>query len=94
MNARRFLPCALIPMLTCLPSCKTVEPVFVPPKIDCAAYEPPKVETPAEPKLGEKDPFVWQLYAYAWQGIAEHVLGQRVETASCLKKLEWQGVIK
>lgn len=94
MIARPYLLCVLILILSSLPSCRTVEPVFVAPKIDCAAYDPPKVQAPADPSPGEKDPAIWQLFSYRWQAVAEHILEQRVETAACLVQLKRQGVIK
>lgn len=94
MNVRLSRLCALILILCCLPSCKTVEPVFVPPPINCGAYELPKVKLPTEPRPGEKDPAMWQLWGIGWQAVADHVLGQRLETARCLHQLKQQGVIK
>lgn len=94
MTVRLFRLCVPILILCSLPSCKTVEPVFVPPPIDCAAYELPKVKAPTEPRPGEKDPAVWQLWGIGWQNVADHILGQRLETARCLHVLKKQGVIK
>jgi hypothetical protein len=54
----------------------------------------PKVQPPTEPAVGEKDPAVWQLFAYGWQQVADHILDQRLETAQCLHQLKRQGVIK
>jgi hypothetical protein len=36
----------------------------------------------------------WQLYAFSWQAVAEDVLNQRVETATCLAKLRKEGIVK
>lgn len=94
MTARLFLLCVLALTLTSCASLRTPQAVFVPPKVDCGIYEPPKVATPTEPKLGEKDVVIWQLYAFAWQSVAEHVLGQRVETAQCMAALREAGIVK
>lgn len=93
-HARLSLLCALALMLGSLPSCKTVEPVFVPPRIDCAASDTPKAKRPIEPALGEKSLTLWQLFAFQWQEYALDVLSQRVETAQCLQDLRQKGVIK
>ena len=65
----------------------------MPPPVNCGAYEAPKVQAPSEPALTEKDPAVWQLFAYGWQQVAESILGQRLETARCLHTLKQQGVV-
>lgn len=94
MIARQCLLFVLLPMLVSCASLRQPQVVFVPPRIDCAAYDPPQAQAPSEPALTAKDVAVWQLYAWKWQAYAEHVLGQRVETAVCLKRLTQQGVIK
>lgn len=94
MTARLFLLCALILTLCSCASLRKDRIVFVPPPIDCAAYELPKVKIPTEPRPGEKDPAAWQLWGIGWQNIADHILGQRLETARCLHVLKKQGVIK
>ena len=93
-TARLFLLCALGLMLSSCASLRNQPSAYVPPPIDCAAFDPPKVATPTEPKPGERDVVLWQLYAYAWQSVAEHIMGQRVETAACLAGLRERGVIK
>jgi hypothetical protein len=93
-RAHLFQTCALVLMLGCLPSCKTVEPVFVPPRIDCAASDTPKAKRPVQPALGEKSVVLWQLFATQWQEFAFDVLSQRIETAQCLQDLREKGVIK
>jgi hypothetical protein len=93
-RARLSRLCAPLLILACLPSCKTVEPVFVAPRIDCAATDVPRARRPTEPALGEKSLTLWQLYALAWQEYAFDLMGQRVETAQCLHQLRQQGVIK
>ena len=94
MLARPYLLCVLILILCSLSSCKTVEPVFIAPKVDCAAFEPPKVQPPSDPSPSEKDPAIWQLFAYAWQSVAGHIMEQRIETAKCLRQLKQQGIVK
>lgn len=94
MTARPFLLCVLALMLTSCASLRKPEIVFVPPSVNCGAYEPPKVAPPTEPKLGEKDPAIWQLWGYSWQAVAEHLLTQRVETARCLADLREKGIVK
>jgi hypothetical protein len=37
---------------------------------------------------------LWQFYALGWQAYAEHVLGQRVETAQCMAALREAGIVK
>lgn len=93
-RARLFLMSVLCLILTSCASSRRVEAVFVPPRIDCAAFEAPQIRPPSDPGPVEKQLTVWQLYAWAWQAYAEHVLTQRVETAACLQKLKQQGVIK
>lgn len=94
MTVRLCLLCVLILTLTSCASLRKDRIVFVPPPIDCAAYEMPKVQPPNEPRPGEKDPAIWQFYAYGWQAVAEGVFAQRLETARCLHALKQQGVIK
>ena len=94
MVARLFLLCALTLILCSCKSFGQERIVFVPPEVTCGAYEMPKVQAPTEPEIGEKDPAMWQLYAYGWQQLAEHIFGQRLETARCLHTLKQQGVIK
>lgn len=94
MTVRLCLLSALILMLTSCASLRKERIVFVPPQVDCAAFEQPKVATPNDPRTGEKDPAIWQFYALGWQAFAEHLIGQRVETAMCLAQLRARGVIK
>lgn len=94
MAARLFLLCALSLILSSCASLGRERIVFVPPSVNCGAYEVPKVNPPTSPELGEKDVAVWQLWGLGWQAVAEHVLTQRVETATCLAQLRQQGVIK
>lgn len=94
MIARLFLPCVLTLTLCSCASLRTPQAVFVPPRIDCAVFDTPKVAPPTEPKLGEKDVALWQFYALGWQAYAEHVLGQRIETAKCMAALRQAEVIK
>lgn len=94
MHVRLFLLCALTLILSSCASLRKPEVVFVPPKVDCAAYDLPKVQAPDDPVIGAKDVAVWQLFAWKWQAYAEHVLTQRFETARCLHTLKQQGVIK
>lgn len=93
-HVRPYHPIALVLMLSFLPSCKTVQPVFVPPRIDCAATDAPRAKVPVEPDLNEKALPLWQLFAFQWQEFAHDVLSQRVETAACLQSLRDKGVIK
>lgn len=89
----RILLCSLA--LLTLASCKSFGPervVFVPPRVDCAANDVPRVAPPDFP-TAQTIP-AWQLYAFGWQAVAEDVLNQRVETAGCLAQLRQQGVIK
>lgn len=94
MVARLFLLCALTLILSSCKSFGQERIVFVPPAVNCGAYELPKVQEPRAPELGEKDPAAWQLYAYGWQAVAEHIFGQRLETAKCLHTLKQQGLVK
>jgi hypothetical protein len=52
------------------------------------------VAIPIEPALDEKSVTIWQLYAFALQEYAGDLLGQRVETAVCVKDLRDKGVIR
>lgn len=94
MTARLFLLCVLSLILSSCASLRKPQAVFIPPKVDCGIFESPKVNTPTEPKLGEKDVALWQFYALGWQAYAEHVLGQRVETAQCMAALREAGIVK
>lgn len=94
MTVRPFLSCVLALILTSCASFKPAAGVYVPPKIDCAAYDAPQVNPPADPDPQARDVAVWQLNAFGWQSYAEYVLGQRIETAQCLNKLKQEGVIK
>jgi hypothetical protein len=91
---RLFLLCALAPILVSLTSCRTVAVAYAPPKVDCEALAPPRVAIPIEPALDEKSVTIWQLYAFALQEYAGDLLGQRVETAVCVKDLRDKGVIR
>jgi hypothetical protein len=93
MRALPFLSCALALILTSCASLRPQAVAYVPPRIDCAAYDAPQVSPPADPGQA-RDIAVWQLNALGWQAFAEHVLGQRVATALCLQKLAKEGVIK
>ncbi|NLA68306.1 MAG: hypothetical protein GX856_08720 [Gammaproteobacteria bacterium] len=93
-RARLFLMLALCLILTSCASLGKAEIVFVPPKVDCAAYDAPQVDAPVPPMANDRQIAVWQLHAWKWQAYAEHVLTQRVETAGCLQRLKQQGVIK
>lgn len=75
-------------------SLPTAPPVYVPPKVDCEASTPPRVDVPNVPQLAEKSVVIWQLYAFALQEFAGDVLMQRVETAACLKDLREKQVIR
>lgn len=94
MTARLFLMIALALMLTSCASLRKDRLVFAPPTVDCAAFDPPKVAVPNDLSLGEKDVAAWQLNAWSWQALAEHLYGQRVETAVCLVKMRENGAIK
>lgn len=94
MVARLFLLCVLLPMLASCASLRRDRVVFVPPEVNCGAYEVPKVNPPADLELGEKDVARWQLWGLGWQAVAEHILGQRVETANCIEQLRQQGIVK
>lgn len=92
MKLRPFLLCALSLTLASCGLMPKREAIFVPPKVDCAAYDAPKVEAPTQPT--SKALPEWQLYAYGWETYALGVLGQRVDTAQCLATLRASGVIK
>ena len=94
MVARLFLSVALALTLTSCASLRKDHVTFLPPSVDCAAFDPPKVAAPTDPALTDKDVAVWQLHAWHWQAVAEHLLGQRVETAKCLARLREVGIIK
>jgi hypothetical protein len=91
---RLCLLCALAPILASLASCRTAEVAYAPPKVDCEASAPPRVAVPTEPALDEKSVPLWQLYAFALQEYAGELLGQRVETAMCMKDMRDKGVIR
>lgn len=90
----KCLLCVLALILTSCASLPKEPPAYLPPKIDCAAYDAPKVKPPTEPALTEKNVLLWQLYAWGWQAYAESVVGQRYDTALCLEGLRRQGVTR
>ena len=90
---RTLLLMAALLMLTSCASFGKVQTVFLPPKVDCAVFDAPKTEQPAEPAFKSTLP-EWQLYAWGWQAYAEGVLNQRVETAQCMAALRQAGIIK
>lgn len=94
MTARLLLLCVLLPMLTSCASLRKPQVVFAPPSVDCGIFEPPKIDTPHDPRPGEKDVALWQFYALGWQAYAEHVLLQRVESAKCMAAMRQAGVVK
>lgn len=94
MTVRLLLLCVLSLTLASCATLRKPQLVFVPPKVDCGAFEPPKVDTPHDPRPGEKDVALWQFNAIGWQAFAEAVLGQRVETAQCMAALREAGIIK
>jgi hypothetical protein len=91
---RLFLSCALVLTLASCASLKAPPSAYMPPKIDCAALDVPRLPSPIEPGLDEKAVVLWQLYAWGWQAYVEDVLTQRVETAQCLQTLREQRVIR
>jgi hypothetical protein len=93
MPVRLALICVLL-MLTSCASLGKVRTVYAPPKIDCAAFDAPRVKTPETPEAAERNVAVWQLHAWHWQAFAEDVLGQRLDTAACLKVLQKAQVIR
>lgn len=94
MTARPYLMFALALMLTSCASLRKPEVVFAPVKVDCAIFDSPKVNPPADPPLSAKDVAVWQLWGLGWQAVAEHLLDQRVESAQCVAKLREVGIVK
>ena len=94
MVVRLFLLCVLALPLSSCASLRKPEVVFVPPKLDCGIFEVPKVNPPTDPALYDKDPAVWQLWGLSWQAVAEHIHGQRLETARCVAKLREEGIVK
>ena len=94
MTARPYLLFVLALMLTSCASLRKPEIAFAPVKIDCAIFDSPKVNPPADPPLSAKDVAVWQLWGLGWQAVAEHLLDQRVESAQCVAKLREVGIVK
>ena len=94
MTARLLALSALVLILSSCASLRKERAVFVPPSVDCGIYEPPKVDTPHDPKPGEKDVALWQFYALGWQAYAEHVLMQRLDTAECMAAMREAGIVK
>lgn len=85
------VPCLILASCASLPK---APPAYLPPKVDCAAYDAPRVKPPTEPALTDKNVLLWQLYAWGWQAYAEGVVGQRYDTALCLEGLRRQGVTR
>ena len=94
MTARPYLLFVLALTLTSCASLRKPEIAFAPVKIDCAIFDSPKVNPPADPPLSAKDVAVWQLWGLGWQAVAEHLLDQRVESAQCVAKLREVGIVK
>lgn len=83
---------ALLTLTSCA-SLRKVEVAYLPPRIDCAAFDAPKAKMPETPSPRAALP-EWQLHAWGWQAYAEGVLMQRVETARCLADLRAKGIVK
>lgn len=66
--------------------------VYVAPRVDCAAMDPPRVPLPTIPTTNSIP--AWQRYGFGWQEVALEAMNQRVDTARCLLTLKQQGVIK
>lgn len=94
MTVRLFLLFVLALTLSSCASLRRQQVVFVPPKLDCGIFDPPKVATPNPPKPGERDVVLWQLDSLGWQAYAEHVLTQRLESAKCVAALREAGIVK
>ena len=90
----KCLLCVLLLTLTSCASLRTAQPAYLPPRVDCAAYDAPRVKPPSESALTDKNVLLWQLYAWGWQAYAESVVGQRYDTALCIEGLRRQGVVK
>lgn len=90
---RILLAMAALLTLTSCASLGKDRAVFVPPKIDCAVFDPPRVNPPSLPGISDGVP-AWQLYAWGWQAYSDDVLNQRVETAQCMAALREAGIIK
>lgn len=93
-HAPKYLLCALGLTLASCKSLPVAPPAYVPPRIDCEASTPPRVEVPVQPALTEKSVVIWQLFGLAMTEFADDVLMQRVETAVCLKDLREKRVIR
>lgn len=84
-------------LLLTLASCASLRKppaASLPPRIDCAAFEPPSVPAPTLPAEGERDPTILWLAILGWQGYAEGLIGQRADTAACLVVMRRAGVIR
>lgn len=93
----RVLPFLLIVLCLTLTSCasrQTQPTAYVPPRVDCAAFDPPLIPAPVAPLAVERHPVPWQVFAWGWQAYAEGVLIQRLATAQCIHKLKQEGVIR
>lgn len=93
-RARPYLLCVLTLTLASCASFKPAPPSYAPPRIDCAISDPPAKPVPSEPAPTEKSVVVWQLYAFALQQFAAEVLGQRYESAVCVKDLRDKGIVR
>lgn len=90
----RFL--LIAPLLT-LTSCASSLPkpsAYLPPRIDCAEYDPPRKPVPEMPQPYDKSLIAWQLYAYALGDYAESLLEQRIATAGCMAENRKSGNIR
>ncbi len=89
--------CLLCVLLLTLTSCASRPPkptAYLPPRIDCAEYDPPRKPFPEIPQPYEKSLVAWQLYAYAVGDYAESLLQQRIATAGCMAENRKAGNIR
>ena len=89
-----FLLCVLLPMLASCASYPKGRLAYAPPKVDCAIYDPPATDSPVTPAPTENSVVIWQMYGYAMQEYANGLLGQRLDSALCVKDLKDKGVVR
>lgn len=85
---------ALFLMLTSCASRPAKPSAYLPPRIDCAEYDPPRKAFPEPPQPHDKSLIVWQLYAFAIGDYAESLLQQRIATAGCMAENRKAGNIR
>jgi len=90
----KFLLCVLLLTLNSCATSGSKQLAYLPPKVDCAQFDPPAKRLPALPSPAEKSLVAWMLYSYAAGDYAESLLEQRIATAACMQEARKRGDIR